>query len=33
MVEFPIKFENRGMKIARVNLIIVTKSNNLQLFT
>ena len=27
------KFENRGIKIARVNSILVTKSINLQLFT
>ena len=32
MVEFLRKFENRGIKIARVNLIHITKSFNLQLF-
>ena len=29
MVEFLTKFEDRGIKIARVNLIRITKSNNL----
>ena len=33
MVEFLKKFENRGIKIARVNSIPITKSNNLPLFT
>ena len=33
MVKFLRKFENRGIKIARVNLILITKSINLQLFT
>ena len=33
MIEFPRKFENRGIKIARVNSILITKSMNLQLFT
>ena len=33
MVEFIRKFENRGIKIARVNSILTTKSINLQLFT
>ena len=33
MVEFLRKFENRGIKIARVNSILITKSINLQLCT
>ena len=33
MIEFRRKFENRGIKIARVNLILITKSSNFQLFT
>ena len=33
IVEFLRKFENRGIKIARVNWIFITKSINLQLFT
>ena len=33
MIEFLRKFENRGIKIARVNSIHITKSFNLQLFT
>ena len=33
MVEFLGKFENRGIEIARVNSIIITKSIDLQLFT
>ena len=33
MIEFLRKFENRGIKIARVNSILITKSINLQLFT
>ena len=33
MIEFPRKFENRIIKIARVNSIIITISINLQLFT
>ena len=33
MAEFLIKFENRGIKIARVNSILITKFINLQLFT
>ena len=33
MVEFLRKFENHGIKIAWVNTILITKSNNLQLFT
>ena len=33
MVEFLRKFENRGIKIARVNSSLITKSINLQLFT
>ena len=33
MDEFLKKFENRCIKIARVNLILITKSINLQLFT
>ena len=28
-----LKFENRGIKITPVNSILITKSNNLQLFT
>ena len=31
-VEFIRKFENRGIKISRVNSILITKSINLQLF-
>ena len=33
MIEFLSKFENRGFIISRVNLILITKSINLQLFT
>ena len=33
MVKFLRKFENRGIKIARVNSILITKSINLQFFT
>ena len=33
MVEFLQKFQNRGIKIARVNSILITKSINLQKFT
>ena len=33
MIEFLRKFENRSIKIARVNSILITKSVNLQLFT
>ena len=33
IVEFLRKFQNRGIKIARVNSILITKSFNLQLFT
>ena len=33
MVEFLIKFENRGIKIGRVNSILITESLNLQLYT
>ena len=33
MVEFLRKFQNRGIKIAWVNPILITKSINLQLFT
>ena len=33
MVEFLTKFENRGIKINRVNSILITESINLQLFT
>ena len=33
MVEFLRKFENRGIKIDRVNSIHITKSVNLQIFT
>ena len=33
MVKFLWKFENRGIKIAGVNLILITKYINLQLFT
>ena len=32
MIEFLWKFENRSIKIARVNSILITKSINLQLF-
>ena len=32
MIEFLRKFENRDIKIARVNSILITKSINLQLF-
>ena len=31
--EFFIKFENRSMKTAQVNSILITKSMNIQLFT
>ena len=33
MVEFLKKFEKMGIKIDRVNSILITKSINLQLFT
>ena len=33
MIEFLRKFENRGIKIARVNSIRITISINLRLFT
>ena len=33
MVEILRKFENPGDKIARVNSILITKSNDLELFT
>ena len=33
MIEYLIKFENRGIKIAGFNSILITKSTNLQLFT
>ena len=33
MVEFLCKFKDRGIKIGRVNFILITKSINLQLFT
>ena len=33
MLEFLKKIENRGIKIARVNSILITKSINLELFT
>ena len=33
MLDVLSKFENRGIKIAWVNLILITKSINLQLFT
>ena len=33
MVEFLRKVENRGIEIARVNSILITRSFNLQLFT
>ena len=33
MIEFLRKFENRSIKIARVNSIRITKSINVQLFT
>ena len=33
MVKFLKKFENRGIDIARVNSILITKSLDLQLFT
>ena len=33
IVEFFTQFENRGIKIDRVNLILITKSINFQLFT
>ena len=33
IIEFLRKFENRGIKIARVNSIFITKFINLQLFT
>ena len=32
MIEFLRKFENPGITIARVNSILVTKSNNIQFF-
>ena len=32
MVEFLRKFDNRGVKIARVNSILITKSINLNFF-
>ena len=33
MIEFLRKFENRGIKINRVNSILITKSINLLFFT
>ena len=33
IVQFLGKYENRGIKIIRVNSILITKSINLQLFT
>ena len=33
MVDFLRKFENRDIKIARVNSILITKSDDLQVFT
>ena len=33
MDEFLTKFQNHGIKITRVNSILITKSINLQLFT
>ena len=33
MIEFLRKFKNRAIKIAPVNLILITKSINLQLLT
>ena len=33
MVEFLGKFDNHGIKIVRVNSILITKSVNFQLFT
>ena len=33
MIEFLRKFETRGIKIVRNNSILITKSNNLQLFS
>ena len=33
IVEFRKKNENRGIKIARVNLILITQSINLKLYT
>ena len=33
MIEFLSKFENRSIKFARVNSILITKSINLQLIT
>ena len=33
MIEFIKKIKNHGIKIARVNLILIIKSINLQLFT
>ena len=33
MIEFLRKFENRGIKIAGVKSILITKSINVQLFT
>ena len=33
IVEFLRKFENRGIKIARVNSILIPKSLNFQLFS
>ena len=33
LIEFLRKFDNRGIKIARVNSILVTKSTTFQLFT
>ena len=33
MIEFDTKFDNRCIKIAQVNSILITKSINLQLFT
>ena len=33
IVEFLRKFENRSIKAARINSILITKSTNLQIFT
>ena len=33
MIEYLQKFENRGIKNARVNLILITKSIHLEFFT
>ena len=33
MLGFPENVEHRGIKIARVNSILITKSENVELFT